>query len=172
MSSSLLSRGYQLGSPCILLFNRIVTHKTATIATSLASKSVISEKLIDERKSQSKESEEHEQTKQQDFSTKPSSKEKIVQADKQPRMSTSFVMNLFRGQLYPDEVFPYPNVLNEEQKDNVHMLVDPIWRFFDEKNDAAKNDQLGKVIAFSFSFSCLFKILLVTMIIFFCLDSR
>lgn len=54
-------------------------------------------------------------------------------------------MNLFRGQFYPNEVFPYPNVLNDEQKDNVKMLIDPIWKFFEEKNDPAKNDQLEKV---------------------------
>jgi hypothetical protein len=30
------------------------------------------------------------------------------------------------------------------------MLIDPIWKFFEEKNDAAKNDQLEKVINYSF----------------------
>jgi very long chain acyl-CoA dehydrogenase len=65
--------------------------------------------------------------------------------DKKIKTSNSFVMNLFRGQFYPNEVFPYPNVLNEEQKDNVKMLIDPISKFFEEKNDPGKNDQLEKV---------------------------
>jgi hypothetical protein len=73
------------------------------------------------------------------------SKAKQPATDKQARTSTSFVMNLFRGQFYPNEIFPYPNVLNEEQKDNVKMLIDPIWKFFEEKNDPAKNDQMEKV---------------------------
>lgn len=60
--------------------------------------------------------------------------------------SSSFVMNLFRGKFYPDEIFPYPNVLNEEQRENVKMFIDPLWKFFEEKNDAAKNDQQEKVI--------------------------
>jgi hypothetical protein len=32
------------------------------------------------------------------------------------------------------------------------MLIDPIWKFFEEKNDPGKNDQLEKVfIQWSFS---------------------
>jgi hypothetical protein len=65
--------------------------------------------------------------------------------DRKARTSNSFVMNLFRGQFYPHEVFPYPNVLNEEQKENVKMLIDPISKFFEEKNNPDKNDQLEKV---------------------------
>jgi hypothetical protein len=36
-------------------------------------------------------------------------------------------------------------VLNEEQKENVKMLIDPISKFFEEKNNPDKNDQLEKV---------------------------
>ncbi|CAG9855486.1 unnamed protein product [Phyllotreta striolata] len=57
----------------------------------------------------------------------------------------SFVMNLFRGQLEPRQVFPYPNVLNEEQKETLQMMVDPTNKFFQEVNDPAKNDALEKV---------------------------
>lgn len=59
--------------------------------------------------------------------------------------STSFAMNLFRGQLKLDEMFPYPNVLNEEQRDNLQALVDPTAKFFEEKNDSLKNDKLETV---------------------------
>lgn len=45
--------------------------------------------------------------------------------------SPSFAMNLFRGQLKLDEVFPYPYSLNEEQKENLEALVDPTARFFE-----------------------------------------
>ena len=36
--------------------------------------------------------------------------------------------------------------LMKNKRDNVKMLIDPISKFFEEKNDAAKNDQLEKVI--------------------------
>jgi hypothetical protein len=121
----------------LILFNR-------TVATApLASAPVTTESLINEQRSQSKESKEHEKTKTA----------RLSKIDKEARTSNSFVMNLFRGQFYPNEIFPYPNVLNEEQKDNVKMLIDPIWKFFEEKNDPAKNDQLETVfIRFRFFF--------------------
>jgi very long chain acyl-CoA dehydrogenase len=91
---------------------------------------VTPESLINEQRPQSKESKDHEKAKKD---------------DKKVKTSNSFVMNLFRGQFYPNEVFPYPNVLNEEQKDNVKMLLDPISKFFEEKNDPDKNDKAEKV---------------------------
>ncbi len=161
MNSSLVSTACRRAPTCVLLLSRAVTHRTAASAAPLASTPVTPESLINEQRPQSKESKQHEETKKQRLSSTPSSKEKVVQADKQLRTSTSFVMNLFRGQFYPNEIFPYPNVLNEEQKDNVKMLIDPIWKFFEEKNDAAKNDQLEKVIKYiSFFFLFLNYILL------------
>lgn len=70
--------------------------------------------------------------------TKTKPKEKAVE-------STSFAMNLFRGQMKLDEIFPYPYSLNDEQKENLQALVDPTAKFFEEKNDALKNDLLEKV---------------------------
>ena len=145
MNSSLVSTTYRRAPAYILLLNRVANQRTAATAAPLASAPVTSESLINEQRPQSKESKEHEKTKQQRLTPTPSSKEKVVQADKQLRTSTSFVMNLFRGQFYHDEIFPYPNVLTEEQRDNVKMFIDPIWKFFEEKNDAAKNDQIEKV---------------------------
>ncbi|XP_002736889.1 very long-chain specific acyl-CoA dehydrogenase, mitochondrial-like [Saccoglossus kowalevskii] len=55
--------------------------------------------------------------------------------------SKSFAMGLFKGQVYADQVFPFPEVLTEEQKETLEMLVDPTAKFFEEVNDAAKNDQ-------------------------------
>jgi len=145
MNSSLVSTACRRAPSYVLLLNRAVTHRTAASAAPLASEPVTPESLINEQRSRSKESKEHEKTKERRVSPTPSSKEKVLKADKQVRTSTSFVMNLFRGQFYPNELFPYPNVLNEEQRDNVKMLIDPIWKFFEEKNDPAKNDQLEKV---------------------------
>ncbi|XP_017776154.1 PREDICTED: very long-chain specific acyl-CoA dehydrogenase, mitochondrial [Nicrophorus vespilloides] len=62
-----------------------------------------------------------------------------------PTEDLSFTMNLFRGQVQGKEVFPYPNVLTEETKETAQMLVDPITKFFEEVNDAAKNDSNEKV---------------------------
>jgi very long chain acyl-CoA dehydrogenase len=62
-----------------------------------------------------------------------------------PVESTSFAMNLFRGQLKLEEVFPYPYSLNEEQNENLQALVDPTAKFLEEKNDSLLNDKLEKV---------------------------
>lgn len=46
------------------------------------------------------------------------------------KQSKSFTMNLFRGHLETSQVFPYPNVLNEEQTETLTSLVDPVTKFF------------------------------------------
>lgn len=46
------------------------------------------------------------------------------------KQSKSFTMNLFRGQLQTSQVFPYPDVLNEEQTETLISLVDPVTKFF------------------------------------------
>lgn len=117
----------------------VVIYRTAATAPKAATP-VTPESLINEQRPQSKESKEHQKTKTAGLAPTASTK-----VDKKPRASDSFVMNLFRGQFYPNEVFPYPNVLSEEQRENVKMLIDPISKFFQEKNDPAKNDQLETV---------------------------
>jgi len=54
-------------------------------------------------------------------------------------------MNLFRGQIKPDEVFPFKDALTKDQMQTLQALVDPVEAFFREKNDAAKNDLMEKV---------------------------
>lgn len=66
-------------------------------------------------------------------------------ATQSPRESRSFAMNLFRGQVITDQIFPYPEVLDEDQKQTLMELVDPCAKFFEEVNDATKNDQIEKV---------------------------
>jgi len=54
-------------------------------------------------------------------------------------------MNIFRGIVKTDQVFPFPEVLTNEQEDTLKMLVDPTAKFFEEVNDPLKNDSLEKV---------------------------
>jgi very long chain acyl-CoA dehydrogenase len=53
----------------------------------------------------------------------------------------SFVMNMFLGRMETAELFPYPDVLSEEQKQNLSLFIDPVTKFFEEVNDAALNDR-------------------------------
>lgn len=62
-----------------------------------------------------------------------------------PQEDLSFVMNLFRGNIEAGQVFPYPNVLTEEQRETLQMLVDPVSKFFSEVNNSAKNDEIETV---------------------------
>uniref|UniRef100_A0A1B6KGK5 Very long-chain specific acyl-CoA dehydrogenase, mitochondrial n=1 Tax=Graphocephala atropunctata TaxID=36148 RepID=A0A1B6KGK5_9HEMI len=73
--------------------------------------------------------------------------EKVKEKEKASgaKESQSFVMNLFRGTLQASQVFPYPDVLTDEQNDTLKMLVDPVTKFFEEQNDPAKNDSMEKV---------------------------
>ncbi|XP_029436587.1 very long-chain specific acyl-CoA dehydrogenase, mitochondrial isoform X2 [Rhinatrema bivittatum] len=57
----------------------------------------------------------------------------------------SFAVNMFRGEMITEQVFPFPSVLNEEQTQFLKELVGPVSKFFEEVNDAAKNDALEKV---------------------------
>lgn len=45
--------------------------------------------------------------------------------------SQSFTMNLFRGQLQLNQVFPFPEPMNEEQTDTLKMLIDPVEKFYE-----------------------------------------
>ncbi|KAL3847388.1 hypothetical protein ACJMK2_018303, partial [Sinanodonta woodiana] len=66
-------------------------------------------------------------------------------ASSEAKESNSFCMNIFRGQIKVDQVFPYPEVMTSEQKQTLQMLLDPTAKFFEEQNDALKNDSLEKV---------------------------
>lgn len=47
-----------------------------------------------------------------------------------PKESKSFALNLFKGTLQSSQVFPYPEVLNEEQTETIKSLLDPLSKFF------------------------------------------
>ncbi|XP_053675543.1 very long-chain specific acyl-CoA dehydrogenase, mitochondrial-like [Anopheles nili] len=63
----------------------------------------------------------------------------------QQKPSRSFVMNLFSGKLQTAELFPYPEPLNDEQKEYVQAFIDPTEKFYRDVNDAAKNDSTESV---------------------------
>lgn len=58
-------------------------------------------------------------------------KEKKMSKAVQP--SKSFVMNMYLGQAVTEQVFPYPYVLSDEQKETLEMIVDPTEKFFQVK---------------------------------------
>lgn len=53
--------------------------------------------------------------------------------------SKSFAMNMFRGKVVGDSIFPFPTPLNDDQKETLSMLVDAFSKL-SEKNDPAWND--------------------------------
>ncbi|XP_065355122.1 very long-chain specific acyl-CoA dehydrogenase, mitochondrial-like [Calliphora vicina] len=57
------------------------------------------------------------------------------------KSNSSFMANIFRGNLVSAQVFPYPDVLSPEDKELTISLQDPISRFYKEFNDAAKSDE-------------------------------
>lgn len=61
-------------------------------------------------------------------------------ASSKPRETSSFAMNMFRGQLEIDQVFPYPEALSEEQEETLRLLLPATEKFFQEVNDPFKND--------------------------------
>ncbi|XP_066266753.1 very long-chain specific acyl-CoA dehydrogenase, mitochondrial-like [Branchiostoma lanceolatum] len=80
--------------------------------------------------------------------TKPKVVQEKVEAEVEgaPSAGTkSFGFGMFMGQVAPEQVFPFPEVLDEEQKEFLQMLVDPVDKFFQEQNDALKNDMIEKV---------------------------
>ena len=52
----------------------------------------------------------------------------------------SFARNLFFGAVEDDEVFPFPNELDEEERESLQMLLDPLDRFLRERIDAGGVD--------------------------------
>lgn len=59
--------------------------------------------------------------------------------------TSSFAMNLFRGQIRPEEVFPFRDVLTEEQHHTLKSLVGPVEEFLIDHNDPLKNDEIREL---------------------------
>ena len=79
-------------------------------------------------------------------STQPSAaaierqKKKEKAMNKKAVHSKSFVQNIFRGMIETEQAFPYPEPLDEEQKENLAMLVPIAERVMAEQNDPLVND--------------------------------
>lgn len=43
----------------------------------------------------------------------------------------SFVKNIFISELETSQIFPFPEVLTEEQNDTLRLLIDPMEKFFE-----------------------------------------
>ncbi|XP_037957861.1 very long-chain specific acyl-CoA dehydrogenase, mitochondrial [Teleopsis dalmanni] len=59
--------------------------------------------------------------------------------------NTSFMANIFRGNLVSTQVFPYPDVLTIEQKELTASLINPFEKFFSDVNNAAVNDANSQI---------------------------
>jgi len=57
----------------------------------------------------------------------------------------SFVMGMYTGSANLGQVFPFPEVLNEEQTEFLESMVDPVEKFMAEENNAMANDALEDV---------------------------
>jgi very long chain acyl-CoA dehydrogenase len=57
--------------------------------------------------------------------------------------SASFGMNIFRGRIASEQVFPYPEVLTNEHREMLQMILPPTEKFFEEINNADKSDAQG-----------------------------
>jgi len=60
-------------------------------------------------------------------------------------------MNLFRGVVETAQVFPFPQVLNEEQTDNLKMLIDPTAKFFEVCICCIRQCTAEKVVIFLYN---------------------
>jgi len=59
--------------------------------------------------------------------------------------ATSFAMGIFTGAADIDQVFPYPQVLDEEQTEFLTMMIEPVEKFMTEQNDPFANETLETV---------------------------
>jgi len=76
---------------------------------------------------------------------------KSVENDKPDRSvaktSKSFCFNVFQGELVNDQVFPYPDILTGQQKEQLSHMVDHFSALGQKVLDPLKNDETGEVPA-------------------------
>lgn len=74
--------------------------------------------------------------------------EKPVEPELSPRKSaetSSFVMNMFAGNANFEQIFPYPDVLNPDQRETLNMVQKPTEKFWEENHDALACDANEKI---------------------------
>lgn len=62
-----------------------------------------------------------------------------------PKADQSFARRLFYGDIEDKQIFPYPTALDEDARETLQMLVDPVQRFFTEQIDSCKIDLEHKI---------------------------
>lgn len=66
-------------------------------------------------------------------------------ARKQERKTnSSFMANIFRGNLVAEQVFPYPDIFDADFKEFTQSLKEPFLRFYKDINNADESDANGK----------------------------
>ncbi|XP_064456269.1 very long-chain specific acyl-CoA dehydrogenase, mitochondrial-like [Ornithodoros turicata] len=58
--------------------------------------------------------------------------------------SNSFLMNIFKGEANMEQMFPFPDVLTDDQLETLRMVLGPVYKFLTEVNDAKQNDMEEK----------------------------
>lgn len=74
--------------------------------------------------------------------------EKPIEPELSPRKhaeTSSFVMNMFAGNANFEQIFPYPDVLNPDQRETLSMVQKPTERFWEENHDALACDANEKI---------------------------
>lgn len=49
---------------------------------------------------------------------------------KDNKESSSFTMNIFRGQVQMDQVIPFPKALSQDQSETLQMTISPLEKVF------------------------------------------
>ncbi|XP_034943624.1 very long-chain specific acyl-CoA dehydrogenase, mitochondrial [Chelonus insularis] len=68
-----------------------------------------------------------------------------TQDAKDKKETQSFTMNMFRGQVQVNQVFPFPKPLTQDQMTVLQASIDPIEKFLTEVNNPMKNDETSEV---------------------------
>lgn len=63
----------------------------------------------------------------------------------QDKDAKSFAMGIFTGKAHVDQMFPFPQVLNQDQEEFLTALIDPVEKFMSEENNAAVNDTNAEI---------------------------
>ncbi|XP_055545741.1 very long-chain specific acyl-CoA dehydrogenase, mitochondrial-like [Wyeomyia smithii] len=68
-----------------------------------------------------------------------------TQSDASPEsVNTSFMANLFRGEICPKQVFPFPEAADQEQKEYIKSLAGPVHEFLTERYNPVESEHLGR----------------------------
>ncbi|EDV21151.1 uncharacterized protein TRIADDRAFT_30874 [Trichoplax adhaerens] len=55
-------------------------------------------------------------------------------------MDSSFALGVYCGNVKTQQLFPYPDALDDESKDTVKLMIDPLEKYFREVHDASQCD--------------------------------